>query len=147
MKSIVAAKRLSAVQPRMPIQLCMSATPPIRGRRSNSSICANGFQRMYWARAGRLSGIQKTGVRNISICITLVTIWVTSLKRVQTSPSASPSACALTSRMKKAGMTSSADHDSEMPAHSATGMYSTMWCRNWITLRAMLRQTKRLIGK
>ncbi len=50
---------------------------------------------MYLARPGRLSGSQKTGVRNISICMTLVTIWVTSRKRVQTSPSAMPSACAL----------------------------------------------------
>ncbi|BEP91192.1 hypothetical protein GmRootV77_62660 [Variovorax sp. V77] len=102
---------------------------------------------MYLARPGRFSGIQNTGVRNINICITLVTIWVTSRYRVQIRPSKSPSACALITAIRNAGMTRSADQPSETPAQSATGMYSTIWCANWIRLREMLRQTNRLTGK
>ncbi|MNY77474.1 hypothetical protein D3C86_2173910 [compost metagenome] len=62
----------------MPIQLWRWATPPISGVRSRSSICAKGFHSTYLARLGRFSGSQNTGVRNISICMMLVMIWVTS---------------------------------------------------------------------
>ena len=81
---------------------------------------------MYFARPGRLSGSQKTGVKNIAICITLVTIWATSRKRVQIKPNSRPRACALMSSRMKAGITSITDDFSEMPAQMATGMYSTI---------------------